>query len=204
MVTGCTPNSPDGPSTPSTASVPSASVIDPSSISSNVAVNSATESATPSVIDVATPSSAPTATLDPEAQEIADRAAVEAAWANFWTVSDSLADAAENDRNLIAATISIDPTLTQILEQARQFSADGLAFYGAPALHPYWEQSIGGGVTAVMGDCTDTSQSGTIETSTGKKRTVGVPDDNTRATFTKGADGVWRVREIFYLLDVPC
>ena len=203
-VTGCTTSSADDPSSSSSGTTPSPSVVDTSSATSGATVSSPPVSPTPSVIDVPTPSSTTPTPLDPEAQEIADRAAVEAAWANFWTVSDSLSKVPEADRQTVAAAISIDPTLTQILQQAQQFDAEGIEPYGTSVFHPHWEQSINGATTAVMQDCTDTSQAGTLYVSSGKKRTVGVPDNNTRATFTKGEDGVWRVREIFFLLDVPC
>jgi hypothetical protein len=68
----------------------------------------------------------------------------------------------------------------------------------------YWEQSVDGKSTAVMEDCTDTSQSGSMFAATGERRTVGVPDNNTRATFVKGPDGVWRVKEIFFFVDLTC
>ena len=55
-----------------------------------------------------------------------------------------------------------------------------------------------------MQDCTDTSQSGSMVAATGERPTVGVPDNNTRATFAKGTDGIWRVKEIFFFLDLTC
>ncbi len=76
--------------------------------------------------------------------------------------------------------------------------------YGTSIFHPYWAQSVDGKSTAVMEDCTDTSQSGSMVAATGEKRTAGVPDNNTRATFEKGPDVVWRVKEIFFFVDLTC
>jgi hypothetical protein len=91
-----------------------------------------------------------------------------------------------------------------MLKDARSLESDGLDYYGTSVYHPYWEQSIAGQPTAVMGDCTDTSQAGSLEISTGQHRTAGVPDNNTRVTFVKGTDAIWRVSEIFYLVDIKC
>jgi hypothetical protein len=70
--------------------------------------------------------------------------------------------------------------------------------------NPYWEQSVDGKSTAVMGDCQDSSKSGTVDTATGENKTVGVADNNIRATFIRDDDGRWKVQDVFYLVDVPC
>jgi len=46
--------------------------------------------------------------------------------------------------------------------------------------------------------------SGARDKASGEIRTVGVADNNTRATFVREPDGDWKVKEIFYLLDEPC
>jgi len=195
LVAGCSTSSADGPTSSPASATASASVVDPSTN-----LPTATPALpTPSVIGPPTPTSP-----DPAAQEAADRAAVEAVWADFWRVTDGLTRIAGPDRMAIASEVAVEPTLTQVLEQARSLDSKGREVYGASIFHPYWEQSINSGNMAVMGDCTDTSQSGARDISTGEIKTVGVPNNNTRATFVRGSDGRWRVEKIFYLLDVPC
>ena len=203
LVAGCTSTTADDPtraiaSKSPTAPTPSVLDISPSP-DPPLGSNETTASSNESSRSAATQSS-----LDPAAQEVSDRAAVEAAWAHFWKVTDSLATVPESDRLGAASGVAIDPTLTQVLEQARDLADKGLAVYGSSTFHPYWDQSIDGMSTAVMGDCTDTSQSGSMVLATGERRTVGVPDNNTRVTFVKDADGLWRVKEIFFLVDVKC
>ena len=208
----CTSGTPDAGVSSTSTDALSGSVIDTTGVpsaaeSATQAVTSSALLPTPSVIDVPTPTPIPSASspaLDPAAQEAADRAAVEQAWAQFWAMSDSLSKVPESQRTARAATASIEPTLSQVVSQASQLEADGLEVYGESVFHPYWEVAINGGNNAVMGDCTDTSQSGARLVSSGEIKTVGVTKNNTRATFTRGADGIWRVREIFFLLDISC
>jgi hypothetical protein len=119
-------------------------------------------------------------------------------------VSDGLTDINEQDRLALASTVAVDPTLSQALADARSLDAKGREVYGQSFFHPYWEQSINGESVAVMGDCTDTSMSGARDKASGEIRTVGVADNNTRATFVREPDGDWKVKEIFYLLNEPC
>ena len=203
FVGGCTSSSADGPTGSSgsgSSSAPSPSVADVSpSPSSPVAT-----SAVPTSSDPATVPTQVSGPPDPAAQEVLDRAAIEQAWAHFWEVTDSLPTVPEAERRDAASGVAVEPTFSQVLEQAKHLADNGLVVYGTSKFHPYWEQSVDGKSTAVMGDCTDTSQSGSIVTATGEKRTVGVPDNNTRVTLVEGSDGVWRVKEIFFLVDIKC
>ena len=198
LAAGCSSSPADGQtSPPSTSVTASASVIDPSS-------------ATPSSSDPGTTPSDPGPSIpvaestDSNAREAVDRAAAEAAWARFWNVSDNLWRVPLADRPAAAAQVAVEPTYSQILNQASQFELDGVESYGSPIFHPYWQQDIAGADLAVMGDCTDASQTGSMISATGQKTTVGVSDNNTRVTLVRGPDGQWRVEKIFYLLDVPC
>lgn len=202
LVAGCTSSTADGPTAfnRSSSAAPSPSVADVSQGSRSQLSSTETTTAT------AEPSSPPSTqgSVDSAAEEVSDRAAVEQAWAHFWEVTDSLSTVAEAERRDAASGVAVEPTLSQVLSQAKDLADNGLAVYGTSEFHPYWEQSVDGKSTALMGDCTDTSQSGSVVIATGEKRTVGVPDNNTRVTFVKGPDGVWRVKEIFFLLDVKC
>jgi len=122
----------------------------------------------------------------------------------FWEVTDNLPTVPETERRYAASSVAVEPTLTQVLHQAKSLADNGLVVYGTSVFHPHWEQSVDGKSTAVMEDCTDTSQSGSMVAATGERRTVGVPDNNTRATFAKGPNGVWRVKEIFFFVDLTC
>ena len=141
---------------------------------------------------------------DPSSQEATDRAKVEATWAAFWTVSSTLWKLPDQDRLAAMSELAVDPTLSESLDQARDFIAAGVDTFGEPSFHPYWNQSIDGSDLAVMGDCMDTSQTGSVYKSTGETRTKGVSQNNTTATFVRGGDKKWRVEKIVYLVDIPC
>ena len=193
LVAGCTSSTADGPTTTPLATITGTpSAIDPSSLLPSS--SPAPPSPSPSVVE--------TSEISP--QEAADRAAVEAVWAAFWKVSDGLTAIAVADRPALASTVAVEPTLSQALDDARSLDSKGREVYGQSYFHPYWEQPIDGKSIAVMGDCTDTSMSGARDKATGEIRTVGVTDNNTRATFVRESGGVWKVKEIFYLLDQPC
>jgi len=221
VVAGCTSQAADGATTsgapertvtPSVASVTSGGSASPATLTSSPA----SPSSPPRPSSTAWQSSAPASTKQtsgakpstnsttPSAREKADRAAVEKAWARFLSVNDDLVRTPEASRVSQATAVAVDPTLSQMLKDAKQFASAGIDYYGSAIPHPYWERPIAAKSTAVMGDCSDTSDSGSFYTATGKKKTVGVPDNNTRVTFVKDESGAWRVAEIFYLIDVKC
>jgi len=129
---------------------------------------------------------------------------VENAWNNFWIAALGIVRVKDEERVAVLSEVAVDPLRSQILTEARESSARGLDRYGAMTAHPYWGQSIDGKSAAVMGDCQDSSNSGTVDISTGQHKTVGVADNNIRATFVRTDDGRWKVQDIFYLVDVPC
>ena len=90
------------------ATTPSASVID-TSTASGATASSPPASPTPSVIDVPTPSSAPPTLAGPAAQEAADRAAVEAAWVEFWKVYEAIVRTAKGSRAAELASVAVAP-----------------------------------------------------------------------------------------------
>jgi hypothetical protein len=141
-------------------------------------------------------------TADPTTVETANRQAVEAAWEKFWTVYVRLHSIPTPQ--IAVDSVAVGVTKTQMLNEIKVFRAGHKTSYGYVINHPYWNQSVGGKPTATMGDCMDQSHYGSASTVTHKKLTVGIPHDNTRATFAKGADGVWRVDLIEYLLDTKC
>jgi hypothetical protein len=139
-------------------------------------------------------------------QESADRAAVEQAWQTFWTVRDAVESGTvpQSQWPAVVGAVAVDPTYTRLISAATQFRKSALRAYGAVMFHPYWSQPIAGKPIAVMGDCMDTSQHGSLYVTTGDKRSVGVARDNTRATFVRGTDDRWRVKLVETLVDQKC
>ena len=145
-----------------------------------------------------------TASLSTAEREAADRRAVEQAWARYWEAHQGLLELPAADRAAAVDAVAVDPTRQEVLDEAETFEKGGLRFYGQVVNHPYWQTPIDGRDVAVMGDCMDSSRAGTLVAKTGVKRTVGVAKNNTRASFVKGTDGIWRVEKIEYLVDTPC
>ena len=156
-------------------------------------------SVTSSPPTVATPSSS-----NPAAEETADRAAVQAAWTRFWRVNTSLMVTPAARLENTVTSVAVGPARKQMLATVTIYKSKHLTQYGFVINHPYWQKPVAGKNTAVMGDCLDGSHFGTRSTITGQKRTVGPARDNTKASFVRGSDGLWRVQSIVYLLDVKC
>lgn len=187
LATACSGGSSSGGAT-STASTSSSGI---TSTASGTSSPAASTSLSPS----------PLSTADREA---ADRVAVEQAWSTYWQIHQGLLAKPSTEWPATVATVAVDPTRQQVLDEARTFASSGMGFYGQVVNHPYWNRPIDGQGLAVMGDCMDTSRYGTLVVKTGVKRTVGRAKDNTRATFVKGDDGTWRVQKIEFLVDTPC
>jgi hypothetical protein len=164
--------------------------------------SSTSVSSTTSTAPTATTS--PPASVDPAAREIRDRQAVEDAWTKFWGVYVRLHEIPPGQLQAAVDSLAVGVSKIQLLDEVKLFKATHRTSYGYVVNHPYWQQSVHGKSTATMGDCMDQSHYGSRSTSTHKTLTVGVPRDNTKATFLKGADGVWRVKLVEYLLDVKC
>jgi len=198
---GCTSSSTDGPTSALTSPAGTASVIDPSVSASAVAEGTAPVSQTASVIDVPIPSST---LLNPEAQEAVDRAAVEAQWVKFWDIYINFVRTPESERDLLAATVSIEPIRGDLLKSAANFESEGRDNYGTVTHRLSWIDSISGGDSAVISDCQDQSQFGSVSVSTGETLSVGVDRDNIKGAFEKGSDGIWRLKQMYYITEVPC
>ena len=136
--------------------------------------------------------------------ESADRAAVESQWVKSWDVYLEIARTPAADREALAAAVAVDPTKANMLSDAAKFDTQGLETYGSLGHRISWPQPINGGTTALIDDCQDRSQSGAIKTATGDKVTVGVARDHYQGSLVKGDDGVWRVEQVYYLIDEPC
>lgn len=144
-----------------------------------------------------TPSTAapPTPSVDP-------RVAVEQTWNAFWSVTVSMYSVAPSLVNSTISSVAVDPVHTQMLEEIKLFDSLHIVRYGYVVSHPYSVIVTGG--QAVLKDCLDTSDAGSKYTTTGARRSVGIPRDNTTATLLMGTDGKWRVKSVVYLEDVKC
>jgi hypothetical protein len=212
VVAGCTSEAADGatPSgppartaTPSVAAPPS-TVSGSATVTAPMSSRASTLSSTPSS-PKPTGTTKPTPTsLDSAAREKADRAAIEAQWIKFWDAYENIIRTPSELRSSALDAVSVDPIKSRILGAARKFESQGLDYYGSVVQHPYWIESIGGGNFAVIRDCQDQSNYGSVYVSSRKKRTVGVPRDSLQAGFVKARDGVWRVQNIQFLENLPC
>jgi|SRR5664279_3370473 hypothetical protein len=143
-------------------------------------------------------------TEDLSAQEATDRAAIEAQWNKLWQIYAALPHTPEGERQALAAQVAVDPALTNLLTDANTLNSKGWDTYGQFTSRISWPQPVDGKATAVIADCQDASQAGSLETSTGNKTTVGVARNPLQGTFVRGQDGVWRVDQVYYLKDEPC
>ena len=98
----------------------------------------------------------------------------------------------------------VDPALSGALKDARTVNDKGWETYGEIAHRISWPKPVNGASTALIDDCMDTSKSGSLETRTGDKRTVGTERLHVQGSLTKGPDGIWRVTQNYSLKDEPC
>jgi hypothetical protein len=177
----------------------STSTASPSSTEASPSQTPASQSPTP-----AGPSVTPGTDSGLSVEESADRAAVESQWVKSWDVYLEIARTPAADREALVAAVAVDPTKTNMLSDAAKFDSQGLETYGSLGHRISWPQPINGATTALIDDCQDASQSGSMKTATGDKVTVGVARDHYQGSLVKGDDGVWRVEQVYYLKDEPC
>ena len=131
------------------------------------------------------------------------RLAVQQAWAKFWSVYVGMHRLPAAQVGPAIAAVAVTPTLQLMKTELTLFAETHLDNYGHVVNHVY-ETTVKSPTTAVVKDCMDQSQFGSLYTTTGKKRTVGVARDDTTASLVKGSDGTWRVQRLAVLLDVKC
>lgn len=182
-------------STPiSPASSPGAGAISPAYSATRSGAAASSSSTTAAATSSVTP-------VDPEA---ADRMAIEAVWTKYWITVKGLLKVPAGDRLNVIRTVAVPSQAAGVLSQAAKEEAAGHAEYGSIVHRPYWSTPVGGKSTAVMNDCMNDYNAGTLDVKTGKKLQAGVYRDNTQATFMKGSDGLWRVSKIEFFVNVPC
>lgn len=142
--------------------------------------------------------------LDPAAQEAADRAAIEAQWVKFWDAYAAIVRTPDEQRDGLLAPLVTSPLKEKIIEVAREANSAGKDNYGTVVHRIFWELPVGGQSTAAIADCQDQANSGTIDLASGSKLTVGEPRVNLRGQLVRGSDGVWRVQTLVTLGSTGC
>ena len=202
LITGCTFGTTDDPtaSTASSSAAPTPSV--PGVSTSPRSSIAASDIATPP--EPATTPTDVSGSPDPAGQEATDRVAIEAQWAAFWGVYNGVVRTPLERRRQALEAVAVDPILSEIVDAAARFDSQGLDYYGSVVQHPYWLNPVNGRPFAVMRDCQDQSQYGSVYVATNVKRSVGVDRNSMQAGFVRGDDGVWRVQNFQHLENVSC
>ncbi len=189
----------------SSPAVTSAGHSTPTSPASSPAATSATRSTTrSSATGSPTATATPTSTVTPADPEAADRVAIEAVWTKYWITTKGLLKVPAGNRLNVMTTIAVPALAATVVSETAQEEAAGQGEYGVIVHRPYWATPVGGKSTAVMTDCMNSYNAGTLDVKTGKHLRAGTYRDNTRATFSKGTDGLWRVAKIEFLVNVTC
>lgn len=137
-------------------------------------------------------------------QEQVDRASVEAQWIKSWDIYRTLQRLPEDERQAAAATVAVDPALSLMLDDAKSVSEKGWDTYGTIGHRISWPKPIDGSNQAVISDCQDGSQAGSLDIATGAKKTVGVERALFQGAMRRGDDGVWRLERSYFLKDEQC
>lgn len=198
LVAGCTSGTADAPPSSSVASpTASPSVVEPSSLAPS------TSSALPSPSSRGV-TSADATTSNVSSQEAAERAAIESQWKKFWRIYVDIVRTPSDQREQVLDSVSIDPTKSRVLKDASDLEGEGLDNYGDVILNVYQIDLLNDGDAAVLQDCQDQSGFGSLYVESGRKRTVGVPQNHMQAGLIRGDDGVWRVQTLQYVENQPC
>jgi hypothetical protein len=138
------------------------------------------------------------------AQEEADRAAIEAVWRQVWDLFRHGYDMPEQEVKDVADRILAEPVKSQFVEGLISGAERDVTSYGLISLHPYWYQPVAGLEYAVVGDCSDFSQYGEAKRSTGEQTSRGRANANRIGQFVKSSDGTWKMWNFTRVNDVPC
>lgn len=196
LIAGCASSAAEGPLSSAEKSVGvSSSGIEqaPSPQGSSVAVPSPNRQTTVS------PSSTNSASV-----EAADRLSVEAQWTRLWAIYAGIARIPAGDRDALLSEVTVSPLTEKLLQAASLANSDGIDNYGTVQHRIFWPTPINGQDSAVVADCQDQSQSGTISTDSGEILTTGQTRINLRGEFIRGSDGTWRAQQIINLGNSDC
>jgi len=212
LLAGCTSGGDSGPTSTSTSSVQVTAQTAPSTSTSfpgggDPPPNS-TSSEAPSSVTVPAEATLPMPSDSSTVQavdsvEAADRIAIEAVWFEFWTLMDNLTAMPSAERVAEANKLMLDPVKSRILDGAAKNEAQGATEFGRITLHPYWYRPVDGAAYAVLGDCIDFSQSGTVD-SAGQEVSRGRANVNTVGSFVRDEKGNWKLWQLNQVRDLPC
>lgn len=195
LVAGCTSNSTDG-TTSSPAASASPSVVEPVTASPT-----ATSVVSPSIVE---PSSPTANSLDPTAQEAADRAAIEAQWVKFWEIYLGLARLPQSEREAALSAVAVSPFKERLIESVEIDAETGIDNYGSIKHNISWQFPVGGHSHAVIADCQDQSGSGTYDVTSGTTLSAGEPRIDLRGQFVRDDLGAWKVEDVVNLGSRDC
>ena len=137
-------------------------------------------------------------------KEIADRAAIQAVWTDYWDIIERIVRVPVHKRKIVIGAVAVEPVLSNVLSQASVFDSKGWDNYGTVSHRPYWGPPVDGSRIAIMGDCLDNSRAGRLVIATDLRLTVGVARSNVRGSFERQADGSWRVTGVQFLPNQSC
>lgn len=132
----------------------------------------------------ASPAFAPT--LAPPPQVIDPAAAVDDAYAQFWTLTWSVDTVPPDQWRPRLQQVAADPVLTQLVNGAQLHHDQGITLYGT--VNPHIQSVMINSQQADLVDCQDGSSSGQADARTGMPKTVGIPRNPIHATLQLGPD----------------
>ncbi|NKQ51980.1 hypothetical protein HFP15_03685 [Amycolatopsis sp. K13G38] len=138
-------------------------------------------------------SAAPSQAPAPPVQD--ERAAVEAAYTQFWPRSSQAPHKPEDTWQGTMALIAVDPQLSITLEAMHRNRAAGLTTYGEVVVRISSVEVAGN--TATVVDCQDASRAGQADAGTGDPKTVGVSRMPVTAAMKRDpVSGQWKVAQL--------
>jgi len=147
--------------------------------------------------------SATSTTTDAAAHEQADRAAATDVWRKFINVTFTIDDMPPDQVDAAVKAVAVEPPLSLLLKKRADALAAGQGTYGVPVSYVLWPQPINAATTAILLDCQDGSQAGSLDTKTGNKLGVGTVNTPIQGTLSRTTDG-WRVASSELLKGKTC
>lgn len=159
------------------------------------AVNPAASASTPSPSASAAPTPLPT--VSPTATPADEKAAILAAYREFFTRQVEISNADPTQWRSMLEPFTADPALSSVLRGLKVATDQGRVGYGEAVLKPQVVSVLREEFAAVE-DCQDNSRTGEMIAATGQVKTRGVKRDFAMVTLRKGDDGAWRVTNVDY------
>ena len=152
----------------------------------------------PSAATTRSPSVAPT----PVPKPLTEKQKVLAGYEAFWESFGPLGQMSAAERPAALRAVAVEPLIAATLKELARRDAANQVSYGRTGTRP--EVSLLQGASAAVRDCQNTSASGLMDKTTGKKLTVGVPAYLRLSEMKRGTDGVWRITTINAYPNAKC